>query len=150
MAESSGQIAAIDERVLEQPYAQAVTGEFASRGWIMSVNVFFIPFAKIDFVTIVRSVLIKTGLTANCLDLELTESVAMGAAGNTKDTVRLIQELCVRIAVDEFSTGYSFMANLRRLEFNKLKIDQSFLRNICQDTADESILSAQDRTCALP
>lgn len=116
----------------------------------MSVNVFFIQFAKIDFATIVRSFFIKTGLAANYLDLELTESVAMGAVGNTKDTVRLIQELCVRIAVDKFSTGYSFMAHLRRLEFNKLKIDQSFLRNICQDTADESIISAQDRTCALP
>lgn len=142
VAESSGQIEAIGGWVLEQACAQAVTWEFARRGWIMSVNVSFIQFAKSDFVTAVQTVLVQTGLAGNCLELELTESVAMGDIGKAKDTVRLLRELGVRIAVDDFGTGYSSMAYLRRLEFNKLKIDQSFVRNIGQDTADESIISA--------
>lgn len=108
----------------------------------MSVNVSFIQFAKSDFVTTVENVLLQTGLAGNCLELELTESVAMGDVGKAKDTVHLLQQLGVRVAVDDFGTGYSSMAYLRRLEFNKLKIDQSFVRNIGQDKADESIISA--------
>jgi len=142
VAESSGQIEAIGGWVLSQACAQAVTWEFASRGWIMSVNVSFIQFAKSDFVTTVENVLLQTGLAGTCLELELTESVAMGDVGKAKDTVLLLQQLGVRVAVDDFGTGYSSMAYLRRLEFNKLKIDQSFVRNIGQDKADESIISA--------
>lgn len=89
---------------------------------VIFANAFFIQFARSDFITIIEITLIKTGLVANSLDLELPESIAMGAVEKAKDTARHIQELGVRIAVDDFSTGYSFMACLRRLAFDNFKL----------------------------
>jgi len=142
VAESSGQIEAIGEWVLQQACGQAVEWEFARRGWVMAVNVSFIQFAKNNFVIAVHDILQQAGLDGHCLELELTESVAMGDAAKAQETVRLLRNLGVRIAVDDFGTGYSSLAYLRRLEFHKLKIDQSFVRNIGLDTADESIITA--------
>jgi len=142
VAESAGQIRVIGTWVLRQACTQAAGWEFARRGWVMSVNVSFIQLRSKDFVALVGGVLNATGLPGRCLELELTESVAMGDVATVKETAGQLQSLGVRIAIDDFGTGYSSMAYLRRLEFNKLKIDQSFVRNIGRDATDESIVTA--------
>jgi EAL domain-containing protein (putative c-di-GMP-specific phosphodiesterase class I) len=108
----------------------------------MAVNVSNIQFRQKDFVLVVERVLHACGLPGRCLELEMTESVAMGDTVAAEDTMRQLRTLGVRIAIDDFGTGYSSMAYLRRLGFHKLKIDQSFVRHIGLDAADESIITA--------
>lgn len=142
VAESAGQILVIGEWVLRQACAQAQAWDFAGRGWAMAVNVSNIQFRQKDFVLVVERVLHACGLPGRCLELEMTESVAMGDTVAAEDTMRQLRTLGVRIAIDDFGTGYSSMAYLRRLGFHKLKIDQSFVRHIGLDAADESIITA--------
>lgn len=142
VAESAGHILSIGEWVLQEACRQAVAWDFAGRGWVMAVNVSVIQFRQDAFVPLLDRLLRATGLAAHCLELELTESVAMGDANKAVDTMQQLRALGVRIAIDDFGTGYSSMAYLRRLGFHKLKIDQSFVRNIGRDSADESIITA--------
>lgn len=66
----------------------------------------------------------------------------MGDATNAIETMDRLRKLGVRIAIDDFGTGYSSMTYLRRLGFHKLKVDQSFVRKIGKDAADESVVIA--------
>ncbi|MDT8991270.1 EAL domain-containing protein [Curvibacter sp. APW13] len=142
VAESAGQILVIGEWVLRQACQQARNWDFAGRNWVMAVNVSFIQFRQTDFVLMVERVLHETGLPGHCLELELTESVAMGDTRKAEHTMRQLRAMDVRVAIDDFGTGYSSMSYLRRLGFHKLKIDQSFVRHIGEDVADESIITA--------
>jgi len=142
VAESAGLILAIGQWVLRQACLQAKEWGFANRGWVMAVNVSAIQFRQKEFVALLENVLAETGLEPRCLELELTESVAMGDANKAVETMHRLRALDVRIAIDDFGTGYSSMTYLRRLGFHKLKVDQSFVRKIGKDTADESIVIA--------
>jgi diguanylate cyclase (GGDEF)-like protein/PAS domain S-box-containing protein len=90
----------------------------------------------------IGAILEEAGLPGHCLELEITEGVLMEQAREAEDKLRMLRQLGVKIAIDDFGTGYSSLAYLKRFSIDKLKVDQSFVRDIPSDAADMEIASA--------
>jgi EAL domain-containing protein (putative c-di-GMP-specific phosphodiesterase class I) len=108
----------------------------------IAVNVSWTEFGDKDFVSGVRAVLISTGVKPSSLELELTESVLMRDTESAMRTMNALKLMGVRLAIDDFGTGYSSFSYLKRFPVNALKLDQSFIREITQNEADATIVSA--------
>jgi EAL domain-containing protein (putative c-di-GMP-specific phosphodiesterase class I) len=93
-------------------------------------------------VEIVSQILEKTGLNADWLELEVTESVAMQDIEHTIPNVRRLTDLGINFSIDDFGTGYSSLSHLKELPLHKLKIDKSFIRDITMDHDDQTIVNA--------
>ena len=89
----------------------------------------------------VRAVLHDTGLPAERLELELTESVVMQQAAESIEHLNALKALGVRLSIDDFGTGYSSLAYLKRFPIDKLKIDRSFVDGLPDDRDDREIAS---------
>lgn len=143
LAEESGLIIPIGEWVLREACRQAQ--EWRMQGYgdlVMAVNVSALQLQRSDPVEVVGRILAETGLPAECLELELTESLLVqDGVGATLDTLRRLKALGLRIAIDDFGTGYSSLAYLRRFPIDKLKIDQAFVRDIACDPEDAAIVN---------
>ncbi|MDH5233042.1 MAG: EAL domain-containing protein, partial [Gammaproteobacteria bacterium] len=96
----------------------------------VSVNLSVKQFIHDDVIVLIEQVLYESGLPATCLDIEVTESVAMQDMGQTQAILEQIRALGVKLAIDDFGTGYSSMAALKNLPFNRLKIDRAFVKDI--------------------
>ncbi len=109
----------------------------------IAVNVSAKQFMTADFCKAVRSALAKSGLDPARLELELTESVFVGEVESVDTTFSKLKEMGVRLALDDFGTGYSSLGYLKRAPFDKIKIDQSFVRG-CTESGDTNpaIISA--------
>jgi len=94
----------------------------------VAVNVSPIQFANEDLPKIVAHALAVTGLSPNRLELEITESVFLGDSAETSRMFKALKGLGVRLALDDFGTGYSSLGYLQSAPFDKIKIDQSFVR----------------------
>lgn len=108
----------------------------------MSINVSSIQFRQAGFTDTLLSVLADSGVDPSLITLELTESVLMHDADEILETMMAIRELGFNLAVDDFGTGYSSLNYLRRFPISCLKIDQSFVRDIHNTPANESITRA--------
>ncbi|MCW5980521.1 MAG: EAL domain-containing protein [Bryobacteraceae bacterium] len=107
--------------------------EWAARGGgplRLAVNVSAIQFAHPSFLRDVEQALASTGFPPECLELELTESLFIGDLAGAARVFRALQSTGVAFALDDFGTGQSALAYLQRLPFQRLKIDQSFVRPI--------------------
>lgn len=89
-----------------------------------------------------RKVLGSTGLPAERLELELTESILLQDSQAFIDLLGRLKALGVGLSIDDFGTGYSSLAYLQRFQVNKLKIDQSFVRNLQGNPQDQAIVTA--------
>jgi diguanylate cyclase (GGDEF)-like protein len=96
-------------------------------GLTVSVNVSPLQFRRTDFFDTVQSTLSETAFDPARLELELTESVLLGNVDTAEAGMLRLKALGVRLALDDFGTGYSSLLYLRRLPFDKLKIDRSFV-----------------------
>ncbi|MCM8565702.1 putative bifunctional diguanylate cyclase/phosphodiesterase [Thauera linaloolentis] len=143
LAEESGLIIPIGEWVLREACRQAQQWREQGLGpMVMAVNVSALQFHRSDPVEMVGRILSETGLPAECLELELTESLLVqDGAGATLETLRRLKALGLRIAIDDFGTGYSSLAYLRRFPIDKLKIDRAFVRDIACDPEDAAIVN---------
>jgi len=90
----------------------------------------------------VGQVLEATRLPAHCLELEITESVVMQNASEAAVMLEQMHHMGVGLSIDDFGTGYSSLAYLKRFPIQKLKIDQSFVRDIPGDSDDAAIVQA--------
>ena len=143
VAEDAGLILPIGQWVLREACAQ-------SRAWLdaglplvpVAVNISAIEFRSKDFVEQVRTILSDTGLDANCLELEITESTLMKHAESTIATLLALKGIGVRLAVDDFGTGYSSLSYLTQFPIDSLKVDQSFVREISTRSDDAALVSA--------
>ena len=131
LAEESGLIVSIGEWVLRE--ACNTLAEWRRDGIdnvLMSVNVSAVQLLRSDLAQTVQRVLRDTGVPANQLELELTESVLMANAEHATERLQTFRRLGVSIAVDDFGTGYSSLAYLRRLPITTLKIDKAFIDDL--------------------
>jgi diguanylate cyclase (GGDEF)-like protein len=108
----------------------------------VAVNLSAVQFKGADLVGIVIEALERSGLPADRLELEVTESLLLDQDPKTLQLLHLLQHLGVRIALDDFGTGYSSLSYLRSFPFDKIKIDQTFVRDIPQREDCAAIVTA--------
>jgi len=108
----------------------------------IAVNLSPIQFQRGNLVPVVVSALAASGLAPQRLELEITESVMLDRSAQNLDTLKALRHLGVRIAVDDFGTGYSSLSYLRSFPFDKIKIDQSFIRDLGNGTESQAIVDA--------
>ncbi|MBM6579557.1 EAL domain-containing protein [Microvirga sp. BT689] len=127
IAEDIGLIASLSEWVINEACKTAVTWPKTIK---VAVNISPIQFRNRTLLPCVRKVLTRTGLEPSRLELELTESALLHENETTVTALHELRELGVRIALDDFGTGYSSLSYLRSFPFDKIKIDQSFVRDL--------------------
>jgi diguanylate cyclase (GGDEF)-like protein len=143
VAEDSGLIVPLSKWVLAEACRQTRAWQVAGLPPIrMSVNTSPIDFRQRDFVAGIEHVLEQTGLAPEWLELEITEGVLMQNVEATMTALNRLKVLGTRLAIDDFGTGYSSLSYLRRFPIDVLKIDQSFIRNLCNDRNDAALVSA--------
>lgn len=142
IAEESGQIIMIGEWVLRNALRQLKS--YISDGmkpFIMAVNLSVIQFRHPKLVSMVLNILEELQLPADYLELELTEGIAME---NPLHAIELMNELSshgIRMSIDDFGTGYSSLSYLKKFQVYKLKIDQSFVNDIAENSEDKTIVN---------
>ncbi len=141
LAEETGLIVPLGEWVLFTACTQAVAWleEVDMPPLSVAVNLSPRQFRQTNLAGHVRAVLDATGLPPNLLELEITESAVMENAEQAIATLQALKSLGIQISIDDFGTGYSSLAYLKRYPIDKLKIDQSFMRDIPQDRSDMEI-----------
>jgi EAL domain-containing protein (putative c-di-GMP-specific phosphodiesterase class I) len=102
----------------------------------VAVNVSPVQFKSADFVQVIAGALEKSRLPASRLEIEITELVLMQDSEAALATLHRIKELGVSIAMDDFGTGYSSLGYLRSFPFDRIKIDQSFIRDLSKEDKD--------------
>ncbi len=139
-AEVSGLIVPLGTWVLHTACAQNKAWQMAGfKPVCVAVNLSARQFAQQDLVELVTRTLQETGLDANYLELELTESMIMHDAEATIATLKQLKAIGVKFSIDDFGTGYSSLSYLKRFPIDFLKIDQSFVRDITTDPDDAAI-----------
>ena len=140
LAEETGLIVPIGEWVLRTACAQNRAWQTAGLpAMAVAVNLSARQFEGQDMAALTAQVLRETGLDPNYLELELTESVAMGNADVFIGVTEALKGLGVTLSIDDFGTGYSSLSYLKRFAIDRLKIDQSFVRDIVQDPDSTAI-----------
>ncbi len=143
VAEETGQIVPIGEWVMMEACRQAAAWHAAGYPKIsMAVNLSAIQFKRGDVEKVVIRALHESGLDPSLLELELTESILIRDTENILATVRRMKLLGVMLSIDDFGTGYSSLSYLKRFSVDKLKIDQSFIRDLATDQDDAAIVRA--------
>ncbi|MEI7430315.1 MAG: EAL domain-containing protein [Betaproteobacteria bacterium] len=143
VAEDSGLIVPIGAWVLSEACRQARAWQEAGLPpFVVAVNLSAVQFKRMDLVNTVINALVLSDLDSQWLELELTESILIQDAEATLDSVRRLKALGVKLSVDDFGTGYSSLAYLKRFAVDKLKIDQSFIRELVSDPDDAAIVRA--------
>jgi EAL domain-containing protein (putative c-di-GMP-specific phosphodiesterase class I) len=142
-AEENGLILPISAFVLRHACKQAATwrrnGLPALR---MGVNLSPVQFRGQGLPFLVARVLSETSLDARQLELELTENIVMHDIDQVVTQLQQLHDLGVVISIDDFGTGFSSLSYVKRLPVDRLKIDQSFIREVISDPSDRAIVSA--------
>jgi len=143
IAEQTGLIVEIGEWVIEEACRQAM--EWQKNGLpalSMAVNVSAVQFRRGNLDKVIIKALEKTGLEPRLLELELTESILVEDIDHLLAQLDVLKRLGVKLAIDDFGTGYSSLAYLKKFNIDRLKIDQSFVRDINTDPNDAAIVRA--------
>ncbi|MEO7224018.1 MAG: EAL domain-containing protein, partial [Devosia sp.] len=143
LAEDFGLIETLGETCLNEGCAQLRRWDAAGYDVPhMAVNISAIQFRNPDFPLMVAGALAQSGLTANRLTVEVTESVMMEAYPIAVDNARRLREMGVTISMDDFGTGYSSLSHLAKLPVSELKIDRSFMADLEESEAVRAMVTA--------
>jgi EAL domain-containing protein (putative c-di-GMP-specific phosphodiesterase class I) len=143
LAESSGLIISIGSWVLEQAVQQIRQWQQAGiTEMCVSVNLSSIQFRNPGLPGLIQEILQRHDVRPQCLELELTEGVALENPEGAVSMMDTLDKLGVRLSIDDFGTGYSSLSYLKKFKVCKLKIDQSFVRDISTDDEDKAIVIA--------
>lgn len=142
IAEESGQIIAIGEWVLRQSLGQLkIWIDEGLKPFVMAVNLSAIQFRHPNLVSQILEILEELQLPPQCLELELTERIASENPLQAIDIMNTLHDHGIRMSIDDFGTGYSSLNYLKKFRVYKLKIDQSFIHDIADNTEDQTIVN---------
>ena len=139
VAEETGIINSIGEWVLRSACREAASWPDRRQ---VSVNVSAVQFKNPNLVATILSALGESGLDPRRLELEITESVMLDARGTALAMLQALRGIGVRVALDDFGVGYSSLGYLRSFPFDRIKIDQSFVRGKADDPVGHAIVRA--------
>lgn len=143
LAENTGLILPIGEWVLNTACSQAQ--KWIEEGLLrvpVAVNVSAVQFRQAEFCELIKKTLANSGLPAQYLELELTESLLLTNQDVMLSVLQQLKEMGLKLAIDDFGTGYSSLSYLKQFSVNKLKIDRSFIREITTNPDDAAITTA--------
>ncbi len=139
LAEESGLIASVGAWVIEHACMEASTWESHLR---VSVNISPLQFRGRELPRTILSALMRSGLPASRLEVEITETVLIEDADAALDILRQIRSMGVGVSLDDFGTGYSSLSYLRRFPFDRVKIDRSFVESLDSKRDSQIIVKA--------
>lgn len=143
IAEETGLILSIGEWVLRQAcYQLRQWHEEGHRELHMAVNLSPNQFYQPDFLNTVKEIIDASGISAECLDLEITEGILLQRNDDNVAMLHQLSSMGIQLSVDDFGTGYSSLAYLQRFPVDALKIDQSFVREINCDPNATALVAA--------
>jgi diguanylate cyclase (GGDEF)-like protein len=138
LAEETGLIVQLGEWVLKQACRDAVKWSKAC----VAVNLSPVQFRNADLIATVKAALSESGLSAQRLELEITESVLLQNSETTRGMLLELRALGLKISLDDFGTGYSSLSYLRSFPFDKIKIDRSFVNELATRKDSLAIIRA--------
>lgn len=141
-AEQTGHISKISHWMLSEASRYAAIWQKHGLNITLAVNLSARDLIDIELPNKLKEILIKHGLSANSLSLEITESSIMDDPARALETVERIAKMGISLSIDDFGTGYSSLAYLKRLPVNELKIDKSFVINLEHDPDDVTIVKS--------
>ena len=139
VAEETGMIVELGEWVLRSACVEATTWP---NDISVAVNISPAQFRDRCLLEQVRSALEHSGLSPDRLEIEITEGILLSDEARTLELLNSLRALGIRISMDDFGTGYSSLSYLRRFPFDKIKIDQSFVRQVPEDAESAAIVRA--------
>lgn len=143
VAEDSGLIVPLGAWVLRNACRQQLLWRARGHGdLLVAVNISALQFRRPDFIDRLQDTITETGASADCLELEITESVLMQPSEELFASLERLGDLGLTLALDDFGTGYSSLAYLKRLPIKRLKLDRSFVQDLPGDAEDAAIASA--------
>ncbi len=141
VAEETGLILAVGEWVLRAACLQGRAWQDAGLPPLrMAVNLSCRQFKQPGFVDLVQRILDETGMPPELVELELTESMIMEDADETVKRLRALKNMGVHLAIDDFGTGYSSLSYLKNFPIDRIKIAQTFVRDLSTDPGDAAIV----------
>lgn len=143
VAEDSGLIVPMGDWVLNEACRQAVAwNKSGLPAMLMAVNLSAVQFKRGEVEKSVSQALASSGLNPERLELELTESILIKDTEKVLATVKQLKKRGLKFSIDDFGTGYSSLSYLKQFDVDKLKIDQSFVRDMADDPNDAAIVRA--------
>ncbi|TWI46865.1 PAS domain S-box-containing protein/diguanylate cyclase (GGDEF)-like protein [Pseudomonas duriflava] len=139
IAEETGLIVPLSDWILRQACLEAASWD---NSVFVSVNLSAVEFKRNDLVERVKAVLQETGLSPQRLELEITEGVMLDNAEEALILMKGLKQLGVQLSMDDFGTGYSSLSYLHRYPLDGLKIDQSFIKALCESAEGRPIIEA--------
>jgi diguanylate cyclase (GGDEF)-like protein len=140
MAERTGLIHPLTDRVLRGALAQAKVWQDAGQPMAVAVNVSTRSLLNLDFPDRVQALLAEYGVPAELLGLEITETTIMEDPQRALTVLTRLHDAGVRLSIDDFGTGYSSLAYLKQLPVHELKVDRSFVANMTSNERDRVIV----------
>ncbi len=143
LAEETGLIVPLGEWVIHEALSQGVAWRAAGLPpLMMAVNLSPVQFKRGNVVQVLTQALHTTGFDPHYLELEMTESVLLHDTEKVLADVKRLKLMGMKLSIDDFGTGYSSLSYLKRFDVDKLKIDQSFVRDLTSDPDDATIVRA--------
>lgn len=142
-AEEFGLLSQIDQLVMKQAFCQ--TKAWQDEGYTdleVSVNMSYHLFNQVNVVDVMKQLIRESGLMPEFICIEITESIALNQVMHAFDTIKAFQALGVKVALDDFGTGYSSLSQLRNFTFDRVKVDQAFIRESTGEDMDAKFVEA--------
>ena len=142
-AEEFGLLSQIDQQVMKQAFTQTKIWQDQGLADLeVSVNMSYHLFNQVNVIDVVSQLIRESGLKPESICIEITESIALNQVTHAHDTIKAFQALGVKVALDDFGTGYSSLSQLRNFTFDRIKVDQAFIRESTGEDMDAKFVEA--------